>query len=228
VFANKKERAILECTMATILLTGASGGIGSAVSSALKNGTNDVIEITREHADLASFDDIQKLEKKVLDDKDSLDWIVCAHGFIGKQVNLEKQEPEVIDKTFRINVLSLFYITKLFLKYVRPGGGIIFISSTAGIHANGHFPAYSASKAAVNSFTQSLARNRPEYNFFSVCPGPTNTAMRESIAGDSSKMQPPSVIANLIRDIVTNTNKYKSGDIIAVRNSVILKEGGIT
>ena len=77
------------------------------------------------------------------------------------------------------------------------------------------------SKAAVNSFAQALARNRPELFFYSVCPGPTNTKMREKIAADAKSSQSPMVVANVIGDILSGGTTYVSGDIIVVRDGKV-------
>jgi short-subunit dehydrogenase len=214
--------------MKTILLTGASGGIGATISKQLKQGGNEVIEVNHKEVDLASYSDVLKLEKKVSAKEPSIDWIICAHGFIDTIIEFERQEPEIIDQIFKVNTLSLFYIAKIFLKHLRPGGGIIFISSTAGLQANGFFPAYSASKAAVNSFSQALARNQSKFNFYSICPGPTNTKMREKIAGDAATMQNPSIVADVISDIILERGNFKSGDIISIHNSIVSKVSEIS
>jgi NAD(P)-dependent dehydrogenase (short-subunit alcohol dehydrogenase family) len=156
-----------------------------------------------------------------LQDVDHIDWVVCAHGFIDTETVLEEVQPENIEATFAINAFSIFYLAQQFLRHMPAGGGMIAISSSAGIQANGRMAAYSASKAAVNSFIQAMARNRPEQKFFAVCPGPTNTAMRERVAGDAAKMQSPDVVAKVVADLVTGTTDNKSGDVILVKDGAI-------
>lgn len=206
--------------MKTILLTGAAGGIGSATKTALEATGAMVIAVDRQDADLSSYDDIKALALRVVK-KTPLDWLVFAHGFISAETELEKQNPEEIKTTFDLNILSVIYLTQLLLPHLRPGGGIVFISSVAGLHPNGRYAAYSASKAAVNAFSQALARNKPAYTFYSVCPGPTNTRMREKIATDAKTSQPPVVVAGLIATLISGASDYKSGDIIVVRDGKI-------
>ena len=206
--------------MQTILLTGADGGIGAATGELLTHAGLRVLTTTRADTDMTSAEDIQKLMGRILTDTPHIDWIVCAHGFIDTETVLEKQAPENIQTTFAVNALSIIYLARQFLPIISKGGGIIALSSSAGLNANGRFSAYSASKAAVNSFMQAMALNRPEQKFFAVCPGPTNTAMRERVAHDAAQMQDPRVIAEVILAIITGDPQYKSGDLVLIKNAV--------
>jgi len=213
--------------MKTVLLTGARGGIGTAISTLLKQCGHNVIEVDRRDADLASFEDIAKLKERVLSETSNIEWVVCAHGFIDAETVLEKQTPENIAATFDINTLSIAYFAHEFLPHIPKGGGIIALSSSAGLQANGRFATYSASKAAVNSFVQGLARNRPDQKFFAICPGPTNTEMRERVAGDAAKMQSPKVVAEVVATLVENAAEYASGDLILIKDSVVSIAGRV-
>ena len=224
--------------MKTVLLTGAGGGVGHAVLSALgaddayrviavtrptpsaesKTGPEDSERLIRKTADLSSFAEISGLEASIARSNIDLDWLVFAHGFIDSETMIEKQRPEDIATTFQVNVLSVIYLCQLFLKHMRNGGGIICVSSTAGLAANGRYAAYSASKAAVNNFMQGLARNQPALTFFTVCAGPTRTAMLEKIGGDLTGGQDVSAVKDVIVRIMARPADYRSGDIIVVRD----------
>lgn len=206
--------------MNTILLTGTQGGIGSATKTMLQAAGANIIAVGREDADLASYEAIAALADRVTKDA-PLDWIVFTHGFISAETDFEKQKPEEIKATFDINTLSCIYLTQLLLPLLREGGGIIFVSSAAGVEPNGRIAAYSASKAAVNAFCQALARNKPGFAFYSVCPGATNTAMREQVFHDAAKHQSPAVVAELIVQLINGTGDYKSGDAIVVRDGKV-------
>ncbi len=213
--------------MKTILVTGAHGGIGEAIVESLTGVGHTVIAIGREDADLSKFIDIQKLQKKVLDKVDHIDWLVCAHGYIDPKVVLEEQTPESIETTFLVNTVSVVYLAQLFLQHIPRNGGMIVLSSAAGIEANGRIAAYSASKAAVNSFIQALAHNRKEQKFFAVCPGPTNTTMRERLAGDAAKMQSPAAVAEVVTNLIEQKTENRSGDILLIKDSRTMTVGSI-
>lgn len=171
-------------------------------------------------ADLSSFPEIAGLEASIASAKLDLDWLVFAHGFIDRETMIEKQRPEDILNTFQVNVLSIIHLCQLFLKHLRDGGGIICVSSTAGLEANGRYAAYSASKAAVNNFMQGLARNQPALTLLTVCAGPTKTAMLEKIGGDMAGAQDVSSVTDVILRLMARTADYKSGDIIVVRDGL--------
>ena len=206
--------------MKTILLTGASGGIGSATKAALEATGAHIIAVERQDVDLASYEETKAFSDRVAKEA-SLDWLVFTHGFISTETEFEKQKPEEIKLTFDLNILSVIYLTQLLLPSLRPGGGVVFISSSAGLTLNGRHAVYSASKAAVNAFSQALAHNKPGLLFISVCPGPTNTAMRERVAHDAAKQQSPDVVAQIIVDIVSGLPEYKSGDVILVKDGSV-------
>ncbi len=199
-----------------VFLTGAGGGIGSATVVALGAGGARVIGVNRRDADLSVYKDILELTDRTAQEHGLLDWVVYAHGFIDAETDITKQREEDIAATFNINTLSVVYLTKLLLPRVRRG--FVFISSTAGLSPSGLYAAYSASKAAVNAFVQALAKNRSDLIFIAVCPGPTNTPMRQKIDADAASTQTPEVIANVIADIIVGSSLYKSGDVIVVRD----------
>jgi len=197
-----------------ILLTGASGGIGQVVKITLETAGHEVVTPTHEEVDLINPKEVAVLAEKT----GNIDWLVCSQGFIDQETTLEHMTPENIENTFKVNILSVIYLAQQFLPHLSKDGGIITLSSSAGVNANGRFAPYSASKAAVNSFMQALARNRPEQKFFAVAPGPTNTRMRNRVASDATNQQSPEVVANVVKELLSTTGKYKSGDVLLVKN----------
>jgi short-subunit dehydrogenase len=213
--------------MKTILLTGASGGIGLAIISKLKAQGYKIIAVVKdkesqsklEHlkdvsvhvADVSKYADIARLQKSI---KEPIEWIVASHGFIDSETNIELQKPEAVEHTFKVNIISLFYITELFLKHIT--SGMIFISSAAGVYPNGTIAAYSASKAGVNALAVALAKNRKEKTFISLCPGPTATSMRAKVGATGG--QPPEAVAEALSELISKPEVYKSGDVVIVRD----------
>ncbi len=204
--------------MKTVLLTGASGGIGAAIKELLEQEGNTVISIDHAEVDLSSYAEIEKFEQKIASEGMRFDWVVLSHGFIDTETDFKEQTLENIERTFMLNTLSHLYLTKLLLRHLNPGGGIVFISSTAGINGNGFYAAYSASKGAINTFAQALARRYEEYSFYSLCPGPTDTAMRQKIGGGEGA-QASVEVAKAVSSILGGA--YTSGDVIVVRKGEV-------
>lgn len=213
--------------MKTIVVTGASGGIGQAIVRIL-SGQFHIIAIVHSTSDSNIFEGFASVKTHSADvtQPDSLrllateigpiDWIICAHGMIDAETELEKQTSANIEDTFRVNIISLLYIAQTFLAQLKTG--MVFIGSTSGISANGRYMAYSASKAGVNSLAQALARNRERQIFISLCPGPTLTEMRERIGAAGG--QDPLLVAQTVARIVTRSGEYKSGDVISLYDGI--------
>lgn len=138
---------------------------------------------------------------------EEVDWLIFAHGVIGEQN---------IEQTFGVNTMNCIMLTEKFLPYLKKG--VIYISSTAGRRGNTKFPIYSASKAALNSYAETMARKHPELQFYALCPGPTNTAMwrKLELGGDA---QEPVEVAKAVQAILDGG--FKSGDIITVRDGKV-------
>lgn len=141
------------------------------------------------------------------DYENEIDWLIFAQGIINESS---------IEQTFEVNTNLCISLTKRLIRNIKRG--VIYISSTSGIRGNTRFPIYSASKAAVNSYAQTMARSYADIQFYALCPGPTNTKMWQSL-GLAGEAQEPSEVARAVKEIMDG--KYKSGDIITVRDGII-------
>jgi NAD(P)-dependent dehydrogenase (short-subunit alcohol dehydrogenase family) len=204
-----------------ILLTGSNGGIGSVIKETLEKAGHTVIAVSRVDADLTSASSIKALKEKFEKENTKIDWVVCSHGFIDQETMLEQMTEANIENTFRVDILSIIYLAQQFLPLIPSGGGMVALSSSAGVNANGKFAPYSAAKAAVNTFMQALARNRSDKKFFAIAPGPTNTGMRNKVANDANNQQPPEAVANVIAELLAGKGEFKSGDVILVKSGAI-------
>ena len=234
-----------------ILIIGATGGIGSAIVQTISKLDNtQLILVDRNEDNLASLiknipstinpdnshivnlentDEVATLCEKIIKEHEKIDWIVNTAGFISKEEQNFSSSEDMIKSTFNINTLSVIQITQALAPILNEGGGIINISSTAGIWGNDQYPVYSASKGALNTFTQATARffTSKKLTAIALCPGPTNTPMRESIANDAQNHQSPNIIAETVTDILSN-QKYKNGDILITRGGVTKIHSNIT
>jgi NAD(P)-dependent dehydrogenase (short-subunit alcohol dehydrogenase family) len=72
-------------------------------------------------------------------------------------VHVANQTTEEFDRIFRTNVYAGFWLSRAAVPYLPPGSNIIFTASLAGENPARRSTAYSASKAAILSFSQGLS-----------------------------------------------------------------------
>lgn len=127
-------------------------------------------------SDAAVRDMLHKIEREF----GRLDVLVNNAGatwFIDHK-NLEEMTEEKWDRILQVNLKGPFFCTRAAVPLMRKsgGGGIVSVSSVAGLSGDGSSIAYAASKGALNTMTKSLARALgPDIRVNAVCPGPVDT-----------------------------------------------------
>src|SRR3954462_3631346 len=161
------------------VVTGASKGIGAAIArqlavegasvvvnySSSKAGADKVVDEIKAKggralavgANLSKPDEVRSLFAAARKEFDRIDILVNNAG-IYEFAALEEVTPEHFHKQFDLNVLGLLLATQEALKYLGTGGSIINISSVAATAAPANASVYSATKAAVDAVTRSLAK----------------------------------------------------------------------
>jgi L-xylulose reductase len=162
----------------TILVTGASGGIGGATVRLLSGLGATVIAAGRDEQKLALLADELKVrtlafdvsqEDAVRDAVEGLDLygLVNSAGWGGAIETPENADVEVFDKVMATNARSVMLVTKYASReMIRAGrgGAIVNVSSQASlVGLKGHI-AYGASKAAVDSITRVSALELGQYH----------------------------------------------------------------
>lgn len=192
------------------LVTGGSSGIGRATVLALaaqgaKVAVNyrqsaaaaeAVVEAVRAQggealaigADVAADKDRQDLVRSVENSWGKLDFLVNNAGstvFLPAG-DLDALSEEIWDRTMDVNVRGAFFLSRAAAPLLRASrGAIVNVSSTASLNAIGSSIAYSASKAALNNLTLSLARAlAPEVRVNAVAPGLVDTPWLERGLGE--------------------------------------------
>ena len=200
--------------MKTVLITGASSGIGYEFAKIYaKKGYNLVITARRKNnldrikQELESFDTLICVDIIVLDlSKQNsakelyevvkqrgilIDTLINNAGF-GVYGNFIETDIEKEIDMIELNIKSLVVLTKLFLKDMvsRNNGTIINVASTAAFQPGPLMSVYYASKSFVLSFTEAI-RNEvrdTNVNISVLCPGPTDTEFEKSASLEESSL----------------------------------------
>ena len=170
-----------------IIITGGSSGIGeSIIDLLLKNKANvvniDVNDNLKTKTIITDITNNQDLKTKLNSIPKKVDILINNAG-IGLVGNIENTEEKDFDKIFEVNVKGLFNITKAIIpKMKQNGGSIINMASTAAIVGIDDRFAYSASKGAVMSMTNSIAKDYLSHGIRcnSISPGRVHTPFVDS------------------------------------------------
>lgn len=175
-----------------VVVTGASGGIGSAIAQEYaKNGyfvylmgrnkeaLQDVALKCRAGASIESCDlqdraALQKRLQEMLSNKIHQIEVLVHNAGIYQRGGTEISTLESWTQMFEVNLFSAVEITRAFIPYFKKQGrgSIVNIASTLGSKPTGDTAAYSASKAALINWTQSLALELGAFQIRANCVSP--------------------------------------------------------
>lgn len=220
-----------------VAITGAAGGLGNALARAFLNhgcsvvaimrsehtavladvGEDCITRLTYEYVDLAVRAEVVALAERLVKTYSPIKWLIHCGGYIAPS---GAREP--LDRTFEVNTFAPIVLTSYCKDAIAVGGGVIFISSTAGLWGGGKTPLYAASKSALHGFAFSLQKCfGSERSSIVVCPGPTNTPMREAHAHDASHHQSPETFAKILLDDVINVRDEREQRLFVIRKGAL-------
>jgi NADP-dependent 3-hydroxy acid dehydrogenase YdfG len=205
--------------MPTAMITGAGGGLGSALADVLapthtlflagRPSTRLDEVATRFGAttwpiDLTDVDSIPAVVEPIVE----LDVLIHNAGvaFPGRVAESTVDEWR---KTMEVNIIGAVALTLALLPALRAvGGHIVFINSGAGINASPGLASYTASKFALRGFAESLRNDEPSLRVTSIHPGRIATVMQEGLVAyegreyDPSRFLSPETVAKVTAEAV--------------------------
>ncbi|RYY55390.1 MAG: glucose 1-dehydrogenase [Chitinophagaceae bacterium] len=183
------------------VITGGDSGIGRAVAiSFAKEGADVVIAYFDEEQDaLKTEEEIKKYGRKALLIKtdvgqesncidiisktikkfERLDVVVNNAAVQFVQENVEDITAEQLEKTFRTNIFSQFFLVKAAMPHLKEGASIINTASVTAFKGNPDLIDYSSTKGAIIGFTRALSGSLAEKGIRvnAVAPGPVWTPL---------------------------------------------------
>ena len=233
------------------IITGGDSGIGRAVALAFaREGADVLISYLDEEADAAETRRlIEEAGRKAVlvpgnigdasHCKRIVDTAVEAFGRVDVLVNNAAHQatfsaPEEIsdeewEKTFRVNIHAMFYLTKAVLPHMREGGAIINTTSVNADTPSPQLLAYATTKGAIQNYTGGLAQMLAERGIRVNCvaPGPiwtplipsTMPAEKVTQFGSQVPMKrpgQPKELAPVYVMLASDESSYVSGATVAV------------
>lgn len=228
--------------MKRVLITGASGGIGSAMAEEFDHEGYELV--LHCHKNIEKLNDLkERLSKEPvlvsgdLSTEEGVNSVIEQAGDIDVLINnagitrdglLLMMKPESFDAVIAANLRSVYLMSRAVLRGMtkRRWGRIINLSSVSGIYGNAGQTNYAASKAGIIGFSKSLAKEVASRNVTVNCiaPGMIETEMTAAIPEKAKeallseipmkRMGRPEEIAYIASFLASEKASYITGSVI--------------
>ena len=232
-----------------VFISGASKGIGKSIAYNFAKNNYTVVGTSRQEfefdnklenlipikLDVTSRDDIKACFDD-LNDRGLLPNILINNaGITSDQLFLRMKDSDW-DNVINTNLNGVFNLSKIFIKNMvkNRNGRIINISSISGLMGNPGQVNYSSSKAALNGFTKSLAKELGSRNITvnSVAPGFIETDMTSFLDETAKKnvietiplkrLGKPEDVAELVLFLASEEASYITGQTISIDGGLLM------
>ena len=175
------------------MITGGTTGIGAATAKLFQSEGATVIVTGQNPKSVESIrTELPGIEAYVSNQGDTaasaalVEQIKAKHGrvdllFVNAGVAhfapIDQTDEDFFDKQFNINVRGAYFVAKHAVSIMPDGGAVIFTGSTAGSSGGPGMSVYAATKAAIRSFSRTLAAELAPRNIRvnTLSPGPIET-----------------------------------------------------
>ena len=232
-----------------IFISGASRGIGKSMAKHFAKSNFNVVGTSRNNfkfdddlenllpikLDVTSRNDVKDCFDE-LKSKNLLPVILINNAGITADQLFLRMSDDDWDNVINTNLTGTFNLTKIFLKNMIKNkfGRIINISSISGLMGNPGQVNYSSSKAALNGFTKSLAKEVGSRNITVNCvaPGFIDTDMISYIGQNErneilkkiplNKFGSPEDISKLVMFLMSDEASYITGQTISIDGGLLM------
>ena len=231
------------------IITGGDSGIGRAVAIAFAKENADVAIVYLEEnkdaaetrrrvekagrkciaiaGDIGQEEFCQKAVEQAINGLGKIDILVNNAAEQHPQESIEKITQKQLERTFRTNIFSFFFMTKAAMKYLKKGAVIINTTSVTAYKGSPHLLDYSSTKGAITAFTRSLSQALADKGIRvnGVAPGPVWTPLIpstfpakevETFGSDVPLGRPgqPEEIAPSFVFLASDDSSYMTGQIL--------------
>lgn len=183
--------------------------------------------------DLGNRDFCFKVVNETVKELGKLNILVNNAGEHHESEGLEDMDLDTMERTFRSNIFSMFYISKYALEHLKEGDSIINTTSVTAYRGSGHLIDYAATKGAITSFTRSLGSNLAgrKIRVNGVAPGPIWTPLIPATRDDSEtfgKNEPlgrpgqPAEVAPAYVFLASEDASYMTGQVIHINGGEVI------
>ena len=203
------------------LVTGGGRGIGRNIAAELAGAgmkvavaarsTHEIEETAAEvgglaiQCDVADRESVKRMVSEAEEKLGPIDLLVSNAGISIEEGAAWELDPDQWWRVFEVNVLGVYLCCRTVIPGMleRGGGRIVNVASGAAYLPGLSSTAYSASKAAVHRFSETLANQlRGRIPVFSISPGLVKTRMTEPF-GDDAPWTPPELAPQLVRALAS-------------------------
>jgi NAD(P)-dependent dehydrogenase (short-subunit alcohol dehydrogenase family) len=203
------------------LITGGGRGIGRNIAVELAGAgmkvavaarsTGEIEETAAEvgglaiQCDVSDRDSVERMVGEAEEKLGALDLLVSNAGISIEEGSAWELDPDQWWRVFQVNVLGVYLCSRAVIPGMleRSRGRIVNVASGAAYLPGLSSTAYSASKAAVHRFSETLANQLSErIPVFSISPGLVKTRMTEPF-GDDAPWTPPELAPRLVRALAS-------------------------
>jgi NAD(P)-dependent dehydrogenase (short-subunit alcohol dehydrogenase family) len=224
-------------TNQVVMVTGASGALGSAIARAFDDAgatvaAVDLVEPSDEDAllepgtadfyaaDLTDEDDVESTVVAIVEDHGRLDALCNIAGTWRGGSPIDETAADEFDFLFDVNLKTMFLASKHAIPHLRDSAGtIVSVSARSSLEGGSGDGPYRASKAGVRLLTETIAEeNMGELRANAIMPSVIDTPMNREMMSDAdfSTWVDPADIAEVVQFLCSDAASVTSGAAVPV------------
>ena len=221
-----------------VIVTGATKGLGAAICARLQSHNIKVFGLARNvsglsfdgmDCDVSSYESVKAVAKKLKNDKVKVTGLINAAGIASMNLAVITT-PKITQSIIQTNLVGAIYCCQILspLMFRNKKGSIINFSTIAVPLGLKGESVYVASKAGIEGFSSSFAREAADFNVRVNCiaPGPINTDLLKGVSSKQianivsqqvfPKQFAPSDVCDLVELLLDDRSNSLSGQVLNV------------